>query len=94
MQFPRSLKIIAVSSLLLAGACDPAMFQSKNNNTADNTPRVGNLTQSLSMVDQTGRVYGSVILDPINGGKVFDADGRLIGRVVNPNPAPLAPALQ
>jgi hypothetical protein len=35
-----------------------------------------------------------VQLDPINGGKIFDAEGRLIGRVVNPVPAPLAPGVQ
>ncbi len=53
-------------------------------------PKVGSLTQHLTMVDADGRIYGSVELDPINGGKIFDADGRLIGRVVTP--APAAPA--
>ncbi len=90
MQFPRSLQILAITSLFVVGACDMSQFNRKD----DATPRVGSLTQNLNMVDSTGRVYGTVQLDPINGGKVFDADGRLIGRVVNPTPAPLAPVVQ
>ncbi len=90
MQLPRTLKFIAITSLFFVAACDMSQFQSKRDEPA---PR-GSLTQNLTMVDGTGRVYGSVMLDPINGGKVFDAEGRLMGRIVNPNPAPLAPALQ
>jgi hypothetical protein len=91
MPFSRSLQLIAISSLLIVAACDN---MGNWNKKEDATPRVGSLTQNLTMVDSTGRVYGSVQLDPINGGKVFDADGRLIGRVVNPTPAPLAPMAQ
>ena len=87
MKFPRLIHVIALSSLVLVSACD--QFTKK-----DDTVRTGSLTQNLTMVDSTGRVYGSVQLDPINGGKIFDADGRLIGRVVNPTPAPLAPVIQ
>ena len=91
MQFHRSLKVIASSALVLVSACDNMANWNKKEDT---TPRTGSLTQNLTMVDSTGRVYGSVQLDPINGGKIFDADGRLIGRVVNPTPAPLAPVIQ
>jgi len=43
---------------------------------------VATLTRNLDMVDQDGRHYGTVELDPVNGGKVLDASGRLIGRIV------------
>lgn len=90
MQFSRSVKVLAIASLFIVAACD----NMGNFGKKDDTPRTGSLTQNLNMVDSTGRIYGSVQLDPINGGKVFDADGRLIGRVVNPTPAPLAPLAQ
>jgi hypothetical protein len=57
-------------------------------------PKTGSLTQHLTMTADDGRVYGTVELDPINGGRIFDADGRLIGRVVTPAPAQLAPLAQ
>lgn len=91
MYFPRYLKTIAVASLFFVAACDMSQFTTKKE---DATPKVGSLTQNLNMVDSTGRVYGTVQLDPINGGKIFDSEGRLIGRVVNPVPPPLAPAVQ
>jgi hypothetical protein len=94
MQFPRTLKVIAVTSLFFVAACDMSQFNQKKEDTANTPPRTGSLTQNLNMVDSTGRIYGTVQLDPINGGKIFDADGRLIGRVVNPVPAPLAPGVQ
>ena len=92
MHFPRLLKAVAVTSLFLVAACDMAAFNQQSQQNA--APKVGSLTQNLNMVDGTGRVYGTVQLDPINGGKIFDAEGRLIGRVVNPVPAPLAPTIQ
>ncbi len=48
-------------------------------------PATGNLTRSLDMVDSSGVHYGHVELDPVGGGKVYDADGRLIGNVVPPS---------
>jgi hypothetical protein len=43
---------------------------------------VGSLTHVLDMVDPgDGRLYGSVELDPVGGGRVFDIDGRLIGHI-------------
>jgi hypothetical protein len=93
MHFPRTLKVIALASLVLVSACDQmSSWNTKKEDTA--SARTGSLTQNLNMVDSTGRVYGTVQLDPINGGKIFDAEGRLIGRVVNPVPAPLAPVIQ
>ena len=38
------------------------------------------LTHVLDMVNPAdGRLYGTVELDPVGGGRVFDIDGRLIG---------------
>ncbi len=88
MRTTRLLTLLA--PLLLVSACD-YLPQPHH----DEKPAVGSLTQNLTMIDSTGKIYGSVQLDPINGGKVFDAEGRLIGKVVTP-PAPsgYAPAVQ
>ncbi len=45
-------------------------------------PQMGRLTRSFMMVDQEGRPYGHIMLDPLGGGKVVDAEGRIIGYVV------------
>lgn len=58
-------------------------------------PKIGDLTQRLTMFDAEGRNFGTVELDPINGGKIYDAQGRLIGRVVTPAQGPaVSPVLQ
>lgn len=56
-------------------------------------PKTGDLTQHFTMVDTEGRNYGVVELDPMTGGRMFDAQGRLIGRIIPPGPevAPIAP---
>lgn len=45
-------------------------------------PQVGSLTRHFKMVDVEGRNYGHIMLDPLGGGKVIDAEGRVIGYVV------------
>jgi hypothetical protein len=47
-------------------------------------PKSASLTQRLMMVDVEGRNYGTVEMDPIKGGKVYNAQGVLIGRIVAP----------
>jgi hypothetical protein len=36
------------------------------------------------MVDGEGRRYGTVEMDPVSGGRVLDAEGRVIGTIVTP----------
>ena len=55
-------------------------------------PKQGSLTQRLMMMDAEGRNYGTVELDPIKGGKVYNAQGVLIGRVVAPTETVVVPA--
>lgn len=52
--------------------------------------KTGSLTQRFTMVDSEGRQFGLVELDPINGGSIIDAQGRLVGRIVPPAPTTVA----
>ena len=59
---------------LLASACQPVR----------EAPKPGDLNHRLMMIDTEGRNYGTVEFDPINGGKIYNATGVLIGRIVAP----------
>lgn len=61
----------AITALMFTAACD--------NREA---PKAGTLNQKLRMVGDDNRYYGTVEFDPIRGGKVFDAQGTLIGDIV------------
>lgn len=80
----RFATLAAFGALVLLTACDLA----KND---DAVPKTGSLTQHLTMIDADGRVYGVVELDPLNGGRVWDSQNRLIGRIVPPAPPPTTP---
>lgn len=69
------LTTAAVTALLLTSAC--AMQQNEK-------PKYGSLARTLYLVDQSGTSFGSVEMDPVSGGRLFDAEGRLIGTVVTP----------
>lgn len=45
-------------------------------------PKAGTLNQKLRMVSDDGRYYGTVEFDPIRGGRIYDAQGQLIGDIV------------
>lgn len=55
--------------------------------------KTGNLTQRFSMVDDKGVHFGVVEMDPINGGSVTDAQGRVVGRIVPSANATIAQAM-
>ena len=40
--------------------------------------QTGTLTRHLSLIGEDGKRYGSVDMDPIGGGKVYDSTGALI----------------
>lgn len=62
----------ALTALMLTTACGPTTT----------APKAGTLNQKLRMVSDDNRYYGTVEFDPIHGGKVYDAQGTLIGTVV------------
>ncbi len=68
---------ILASSLLALAACDT--FKSK-----PDEPEKGSLVRRLVMIGEDGKRYGTVELDPVNGGQMYDANGNLIGFVVKP----------
>ncbi len=82
---------IATSAMLLLSACDMKR---------DEKPQYGSLARSLYLVDANGVRYGTAELDPVTGGKLYDAEGRMIGTIVTPSvtstvtttaPVPVAP---
>ncbi len=72
-----SLRSMALATSLLAmlAACSSEPKQPPKQ-------EVGSLTQSLNMVDKDNKLYGHVEMTPIGGGKVYDASGQLIGKIV------------
>ena len=44
--------------------------------------RKASLGRTLTMVDGDNVRYGTVELNPVGGGRVYDIDGRLIGDIV------------
>ena len=62
-------------------------------------PKFGTLKHNLLLVDGEGRRYGSIEMDPVSGGKLFDNQGQVIGTIVTPavtstvtTVSPVAPA--
>ncbi len=55
--------------------------------------KTGSLTQHFTMVDAEGRNFGVVELDPVNGGTIFDVQGRVVGRITPPAPTTVAAAV-
>jgi hypothetical protein len=47
--------------------------------------RSASLGHTLTMVDKENVRYGTVEMDPMGGGRVFDAQGRLLGTIVPAN---------
>jgi hypothetical protein len=79
MRHAYTAKIIILSSCMLAlTACGKGEV------------KTGSLTHRFTMVDSEGRNFGIVELDPVSGGTIKDVQGRLVGRVVTPEPTAVA----
>ena len=80
--------LAALAALVATSACSS---EPKKEDTKK--APAGSLTRNFELIDsKDGMRYGNVEMDPIGGGKVFDADGRLIGNIVPPPPGGYAPA--
>ncbi len=76
---------LASVSLLALSACD----------TKKKEVPTGSLTHHLKLVGEDGRNYGRAELDPVGGGRLYDAGGQLIGTVqMVAQPAQMVPAEQ
>lgn len=71
------LFVMMTAALLSVSACDTF-----RNNDDDKAPKTGSLTHNLTLVGDDGKLYGTVELDPIGGGRMYDTQGRLVGSVV------------
>lgn len=92
MKLTLKTALVALSALGFLTACDAMQKQEK--------PQYGTLSRQLMLVDANGVRYGSVEMDPVTGGKLFDTQGRLLGTIVTPavtstitttTPVPVAP---
>lgn len=54
-------------------------------------PKVGSLTHHLTLIGEDGRHYGRAELDPVGGGRIYDAQGTLIGLVQPVAPGTITP---
>lgn len=66
---------LAGVSLLALSACD----QNKE-------PKIGSLTHHLQLVGDDGKLYGRAELDPVGGGRLYDAGGQLVGVIQTVTP--------
>ena len=80
---------LAAAALLATAGCSSSDSKKEDSKKAPS----GSLTRNFELIDsKDGMRYGNVEMDPVGGGKVFDADGRLIGHIVPPPPGGYAPA--
>ncbi len=82
----RHLLAFSLFTLLAMSGCD--MLKQR-----DVVPKTGSLTQRFTMIDSDGRQYGVVEIDPINGGKITDVQGRLVGYITPPAQPPQSTAI-
>lgn len=73
MRHSTPLKIIMISAALLSlAACGKGEV------------KTGSLVQRFAMVDNEGRHFGMVEMDPVSGSTIYDTQGRVVGRVMPP----------
>jgi hypothetical protein len=78
----RSIARITTYTALIAMLAFTSACGSKQDTTATPAPLKGSLRQTLDMTDKDGKHYGTVEMNPIGGGRVLDADGQVIGKIV------------
>jgi len=49
-------------------------------------PTISTLTRTFGLVDPVGNHAGTVVLEPVGNGVIYDNSGRVIGTVVPPPP--------
>lgn len=49
-------------------------------------PTISTLTRTFGLVDPVGNHAGTVVLEPVGNGVIYDNSGRVIGTVVPPVP--------
>jgi len=50
-------------------------------------PAVSSLTRTFSLVDPVGNRAGTIVLEPVGNGVIYDGGGKIIGTVVPPMPS-------
>jgi hypothetical protein len=70
----RPLSFLVVGFSLLLASCVATTPK-----PAENEPPKGSLTRTFQLVDEAGRMSGTLVLQPMGRAELRDADGRLIG---------------
>lgn len=79
MPAPRiSLTLAALSALLAATACQPLPKDRPGE------PKYGSLNRHLTLIDSEGRTYGTIDLEPLGNGRLYDTQGKLVGMIIPP----------
>jgi hypothetical protein len=66
--------------LLTAFACSLALAGCGAMNTStEEEPQRGSLTKSYQLIDDMGRVSGTLVLEPMGRAELRDANGKIIG---------------
>ncbi len=71
--------VLALGFLLGACAADPPPPPAP-------PPAIPSLTRTFGLVDPAGNRAGTVVLEPVGNGVIYDNGGRVIGTVVPPAP--------
>lgn len=64
--------------ILILGAC------AENPLPPPAPPTTTSLTQTYRLVDPRGSTAGSVVMQPLGGGEIYDSTGKEIGKIVPP----------
>jgi hypothetical protein len=77
--------VLAVVALVALTGCDVFKPKKEASQEPQQAQNLGSLTRNFQLIDvNDGRVYGTVEMDPVTGGRVLDSSGRLIGNIVSP----------
>ena len=71
--------VVVVALGLVVGACASAPPPAP-------PPAVSSLTRTFGLVDPAGNRAGTLVLEPVGNGVIYDNGGRVIGTVVPPVP--------
>lgn len=57
-------------------------------------PQTGSLMRTYTLIDEQGRTSGTLVISPLGGAELRDADGNLVGKLIPQSPSPSVTAPQ
>ncbi len=74
------LMLGAIGMILVLGGC-----ASSGSKSAE--PQIGSLVRTFTLMDEQGLKAGTLVINPLGGAELRDANGNLIGTLVPQSPA-------